>query len=68
MVEDCAAAPSTRAIICEKPMALSLGECDRMIAACERAGVLLQINHNRRWHPEWVLAEASWWPAAPSAI
>ena len=56
MVEDCAAAPSTRAIICEKPMALSLGECDRMIAACERAGVLLQINHNRRWHPEWVLA------------
>ncbi len=56
MVEDCAAAPSTRAIICEKPMALSLGECDRMIAACERAGVLLQINHNRRWHPEWIKA------------
>ena len=56
MVEDCAAAPATRAIICEKPMALSLGECDRMIAACERAGVLLQINHNRRWHPEWIRA------------
>lgn len=57
MVEDCAAAPATRAIICEKPMALSLGECDRMIAACERAGVLLQINHNRRWHPEWIKAK-----------
>ena len=53
MVLGCAAAPATRAIICEKPMALSLGECDRMIAACEEAGVLLQINHNRRWAPEW---------------
>lgn len=57
MVEECAAAPSTRAIICEKPMALSLGECDRMIAACNREGVLLQINHNRRWNPDWVQAQ-----------
>ena len=56
MVEECAAAPATRAIICEKPMALSLAECDRMIAACERAGVLLQINHNRRWNPHWIQA------------
>jgi len=36
-------------------MALSLVECDRMIEACDRAGVLLQINHNRRWHPAWNL-------------
>jgi len=57
MVEACAAVTSTRAIICEKPMALSLEECDRMISACETAGVLLQINHNRRWHPEWILAK-----------
>ena len=57
MVEDCAAAPATRAIICEKPMALSLAECDRMIAACDRAGVLLQINHNRRWNPHWIQAQ-----------
>ncbi len=56
MVQQCAAAPSVRAIICEKPMALSVGECDRMIAACERERVLLQVNHNRRWHPEWQLA------------
>ncbi len=55
MVLGCAAAPSTRAIICEKPMALSLDECDRMIQACEREDVLLQINHNRRWYPEWNL-------------
>ena len=67
MVEDCAAAPATRAIICEKPMALSLGECDRMIAACERAGVLLADQ------PQPALAlrsgsrRRSWWMPAPSA-
>ena len=55
MVVECAAVPSTRAIVCEKPMALSLGDCDAMIAACGEAGVLLQINHNRRWNGEWVL-------------
>lgn len=56
MVLACAAATTTRAIICEKPMALSLPQCDRMIEACDRAGILLQVNHNRRWHPEWNLA------------
>ncbi len=56
MVVECASAPSVRAIICEKPMALSVEECDRMIDACERHQVLLQVNHNRRWHPEWQLA------------
>jgi predicted dehydrogenase len=57
MVETCAAQTSTKAIICEKPMALSLAECDRMITACQQAGILLQINHNRRWSPEWNLAQ-----------
>lgn len=57
MVAACAAEPSTKAIICEKPMALSVEECDAMIEACQRANVLLQINHNRRWHPEWNLAK-----------
>jgi predicted dehydrogenase len=56
MVLGCAAAPTTKAIICEKPMALDLDECDRMIEACDKAGILLQVNHNRRWHPEWNLA------------
>ena len=54
MVVGCAAVPTTRAIICEKPMALSLEECDAMIDACRDAGVLLQINHNRRWHGRWM--------------
>ena len=51
---DARPSPTTRAIICEKPMALSLEECDAMIDACKRSGVLLQINHNRRWHPHWL--------------
>ena len=58
VVEACAATGSVRAIICEKPMALSLDECDRMIDACERTSTLLQINHNRRWHPEWLQVQA----------
>ena len=56
MVETTAAAPTTKGIICEKPMALSLEECDRMIAACQQGDVLLQINHNRRWNPQWIRA------------
>ena len=44
-------------VICEKPMALSLAECDRMIQVCEDRGVLLQINHNRRWHAQWCRAQ-----------
>ena len=54
MVEGCAAVSTTKAIICEKPMALSLEECDAMIDACRRACVLLQINHNRRWEGNWL--------------
>ncbi|MCB1124286.1 MAG: Gfo/Idh/MocA family oxidoreductase, partial [Verrucomicrobiae bacterium] len=57
MVEGCASVLSTKAIICEKPMALTIGECERMISACQKAGVLLQINHNRRWNPEWNFAK-----------
>ena len=48
MVSECASAATVKAIICEKPMALSLAECDVMIDACKRHDVLLQVNHNRR--------------------
>jgi predicted dehydrogenase len=38
-----------KAIYCEKAMAASLAECDRMISICDEAGVVLAINHQRRW-------------------
>jgi predicted dehydrogenase len=42
-----------RAILCEKPIATRLSDADRLIAACRARGVLLAVNHNRRWHPLW---------------
>ncbi len=57
MVQTCARMPATKAILCEKPMALSIDACEQMIATCRQSNVLLQINHNRRWHPEWNLAK-----------
>ena len=44
-----AAEAGVKGIFCEKPMALSLAECDSMIEACERAKTKLLINCTRRW-------------------
>src|SRR5690349_5422864 len=43
------AAAGVRYVLCEKPMASSLEECDRMIAACRAAGARLAINHQMRF-------------------
>ena len=36
-------------VLCEKPMAVSLEECDRMMEACVRTGARLAINHQMRF-------------------
>lgn len=45
-----AAERGVRVVYCEKPIAVSLLEAERMLAACRQAGTLLVINHNRRFH------------------
>ncbi len=45
----CAAAAAGRHVFLEKPMAVTLQECRRILAAVERAGVKLQIGFMRRF-------------------
>ena len=40
-----------RVIYCEKPIATRLTDAEQMVQACQAAGALLVINHQRRFHP-----------------
>ena len=44
-----AAKSGVRYILCEKPMAISIDECNMMIAACAKYGSSLAINHQMRF-------------------
>jgi 1,5-anhydro-D-fructose reductase (1,5-anhydro-D-mannitol-forming) len=44
------AAQSAKHILCEKPMAPTLEECDQMISAARENNVTLMIGHNQRFH------------------
>lgn len=46
-----AAAEAGKHVLCEKPMALDVAECDRMIAACAANGVRLGVAYYRRFYP-----------------
>jgi predicted dehydrogenase len=46
-----AAAEAGKHVLCEKPMAMDVAECDRMIAACRANGVRLGIAYYRRFYP-----------------
>lgn len=45
------AAAAGKHVLCEKPMALSAAECDRMIDACRAGGVRLGVAYYRRFYP-----------------
>jgi predicted dehydrogenase len=50
-----AARAGARAILCEKPMATSVDDCDAMIAACRASGSRLAINHQMRFMDQYRL-------------
>jgi predicted dehydrogenase len=43
------------AAICDKPLAMSLAEADRILGAAERAEVVGGVHRNFRWFPSWQL-------------
>ncbi|MEK9677798.1 MAG: Gfo/Idh/MocA family oxidoreductase [Rhodospirillaceae bacterium] len=46
-----AAAGAGKHVFCEKPLALSKASAERSVAACEAAGVVLGLGHERRFEP-----------------
>jgi UDP-N-acetyl-2-amino-2-deoxyglucuronate dehydrogenase len=49
-----AAATAGKPVLVEKVMARNIWECDRMIEACDHAGVSLTVCQDRRYHAEWM--------------
>ena len=45
------AAKTGKHVICEKPMAITVEQCDRMMAACREAGVMLSIGYRLHFEP-----------------
>lgn len=51
-VEQIAAAAAVgKHVWCEKPLALTLSEAERAVAACQKAGVVLALGNNKRCFP-----------------
>lgn len=43
-----AALEAGKHVLCEKPMAMSLAECEQMVAAAKKSGKYLMVGHNQR--------------------
>lgn len=40
-----------RGIFCEKPLATSIADADRMVKAIEKNNIVVNVDHTRRWNP-----------------
>jgi len=47
------AAAAGKQVFCEKPLSLSVDSARRMIEACDEAGLVLGVGHERRFEPAW---------------
>ena len=52
-----AAAQAGKHVLCEKPLGVSVAECDAIIAACRSAGVNLMVGHTHRFIGEHLRAQ-----------
>lgn len=52
-----AAEAGVKGILCEKPMAVNLGQADRMLKACRENDVKLIVGHQRRYNLRYVQAK-----------
>jgi predicted dehydrogenase/glycosyltransferase involved in cell wall biosynthesis len=59
LVDSAARSGVPRAIVVEKPLALSLPAARRMVETCEQRGVLLTVGHQLRFCPELVALKAA---------
>jgi myo-inositol 2-dehydrogenase/D-chiro-inositol 1-dehydrogenase len=48
-----AALEAGKHVLLEKPMATSLADCDRLVAAARRSGKVLTVGHELRLSPQW---------------
>ena len=53
----CFAAEQGINVFLEKPMGISVSDCEKMIEACEKNGVMLWVGHAHCFHPAYVRAK-----------
>ena len=46
-----AAMHEVKGIFCEKPIATSIEDADKILEACEQNGVVISVDYSRRWQP-----------------